>query len=191
MRSKAEKPPAKPRISAEAVEKIVRDHKVKDPVVLVGIRGYYAKTFSDPKKGQTLGNDRGIYDDAIMLLTPTAYATFNANADPSIFRRGIATLAEGVHPYKKGRHGISRGEGYPALRPATTGERLPVRRDGQAGTTFGVALNIHRGGLNTTSSEGCQTIHPEQWPAFIALVYEEMDRHKRAIIPYILTAQPS
>jgi hypothetical protein len=188
---KAEKPPARPRISAEAVEDIVQRHKVEQPVVLVGIRGYYAKTFSDPKKGQTAGNDRGIYDDAIMLLSPTAFATFNANVDPSIFRHGIATLEEGVHPYRKGNHGISRGDGYPALRPATEGERLPVRRDGQSGPKVGVAINIHRGGLNTTSSEGCQTIHPEQWPAFIAMVYGEMDRHGQQVVPYILTRQSS
>jgi lysozyme len=176
-------PPAKPRITADAVEKIVRQHGVSDQVVLVGMRGYYLNSMG--KRGV---NDRGIYDDAIALLTPTAYATFNANTDPSIYSPGIATLLPGVHRYRKGRHGISRGAGYPALRPATKGEVLPVTRDGRAGTATGIALNIHSGGRNSTSSRGCQTIHPSQWPAFQSLVYEEMSRHKQTTVPYILTA---
>ena len=175
-------PKSKPRISAEEVEKIVRQHGVTDPVVLVGIRGYYARTMGGP------GNDRGLNDDAIAVLSPTAYATFNANTDPSIFSPGIATLLPGVHRYRKGRHGISRGAGYPALRPATKGEALPVSRDGRAGTTTGIALNIHAGSRNSTSSRGCQTLHPYQWMAFQKLVYAEMSRHGQSTIFYILTA---
>jgi hypothetical protein len=175
-------PATKPRISAAEVETLVRRHKVTDQVVLVGIRGYYARTM-----GPTPSNDRGLYDDGIALLSPTAYATFNANTDPSIYSPGIATLVPGVHPYRKGRHGITRGAGYPALRPATKGEVLPVTRDGQAGVQEGIAINIHRGSFNSTSSRGCQTIHPGQWPAFQALVYAEMTRHAQTTIPYVLT----
>lgn len=176
-------PKSKPRISADEVEKIVRQHGVTDPVVLVGIRGYYLDSMGKPGV-----NDRGIYDDCIALLSPTAYATFNANTDPSIYSPGIATLLPGVHRYRKGRHGISRGAGYPALRPATKGEVLPVTRDGRAGTTTGIALNIHSGSRNSTSSRGCQTIHPAQWQAFQKLVYAEMSRHQQSTIPYVLTA---
>lgn len=176
-------PKTKPRITPRDVAKIITRHKVEDRVVLVGIRGYYLRTMGDPTK-----NDRGIYDDAMILVSPDAFATFNANVDPSIFRRGIATLVEGVHRYRKGRHGISRGAGYPALRPATTGERLPVRRDGQHGVFDGIAINIHKGGYKSTGSEGCQTVHPAQWDAFINLVYSEMKRNEQTTIPYVLTA---
>lgn len=175
-------PKSKPRISADAVEKIVRQHGVTDPVVLVGIRGYYLNSMGKPGV-----NDRGLYDDTIAVLSPTAYATFNANTDPSFYSPGIATLLPGVHRYRKGRHGISRGAGYPALRPATKGEKLPVTRDGREGTTTGMALNIHAGSRTSTSSRGCQTLHPSQWKAFQALVYEEMSRHQQSTIPYVLT----
>lgn len=176
-------PKSKPRISAGEVEKIVRKHGVSDQVVLVGMRGYYLNTMGKPAV-----NDRGIYDDAIAVLSPTAYATFNANVDPSIYRPGVASLVSGVHRYRKGRHGISRGTGYPALRPATKGEVLPVTRDGQKGVKQGTAINIHSGSRNSTSSLGCQTIHPSQWPAFQALVYEQMARYGQNTVPYILTA---
>jgi lysozyme len=135
-------------------------------------------------------NDIGIYDDAIFLVTPEVYATFNANTDPSALRPGIATLAPGTYRYKKGLHGISRGSGYPALRPATPGERLPVRRWNQKTKDYyydeGVAINIHKGSYNSTSSAGCQTIYPSQYDAFIALVYSEMKRNNQPTIPYTL-----
>jgi hypothetical protein len=175
-------PPSRPRLASSEVEKIIRRHKVADPVVVVGIRGYYRATMGDPAK-----NDRGIYDDAIFVwsLSPVCSA-FNANTDPSLFRSRVATLIEGVHRYRRGNHGVSRGPGYPAFRPATPGEALPVRRDGLPGVHDGIAINIHRGGYGTTSSDGCQTIPPSQWAAFYALLDGEMKRHKVTTFPYIL-----
>jgi lysozyme len=64
---------------------------IKDPlleeVFLIGIRGYYQDSMGKPGI-----NDRGIYDDAICLLAPNLFLTFNANTDPSVYRPGIATL---------------------------------------------------------------------------------------------------
>jgi lysozyme len=154
---------------------------IEDRVVLIGIRGYYSETF------QPSGNQRGIYDDAIILLSPSVHATFNANTDPSVYRKGIAVLKTGVHRFKKGNHGISKPNGgYPALRPANAKEELPVARD-KEGDSMGVAINIHRGSYNSTSSAGCQTIYPPQWDGFINLVYEEMARYNQKTIPYLLT----
>lgn len=174
-------PKSKPQLSRAEVETIIKDHKINEKVVLVGIRGYYKRTMGNP-----LTNDRGIYDDAIFVFAPTFFATYNANTDPSIFRKGIATLKEGVHYYKKGKHKILSPLGYAALRPATPDESLPVTRDGQTGTFKGIAINIHKGGYNTTSSEGCQTIYPNQWKSFQTSVYELMDRYNQKTIPYIL-----
>lgn len=175
-------PKSRPNASRAAVEKIVRQSGVAHEVVLVGIRGYYLDTM-----GKAGVNDRGIYDDAIIVISPNAFAAFNANTDPSIHRPGIATLVPGVHMYRKGKHGISRpGGGYPAFRPATPDEGLPVTRDGQHGTKRGIAINIHKGSRNSTSSLGCQTIHPDQWEAFRSLAYAEMDRHGQKLIPYVL-----
>lgn len=171
----------KPKITQDKVMEMVKPYNRPEPAIIVGIRGYYKDTMGLPGK-----NDRGIYDDAIILIGPGVFKTYNGNTDPSVTRKGIASLVPGVHIYRKGNHGISRpGGGYPALRPATPGEKLPVNRDGQ-GESLGVAINIHKGSYRSTSSEGCQTIYPDQWPEFIKTAYELMDRHGMKTIPYIL-----
>lgn len=176
-------PGGRPVQSQTAIRALAKEGGVKAKVFIVGIRGFFRDLM-----GRYGKNDLGIYDDALFLVGPDYYRTFNANTDPSKDRPGVATLRPGLHPYRKGRHGISRGPGYPALRPATAGERLPVMRDGRP--DYGVAINIHRGGLNTTSSEGCQTIHPDQWREFITNAYALMDDNEQAVIPYLLTVKP-
>lgn len=172
----------RPQESLNDIMRRVAAFSVKERVFLVGVRGYYRRTMGDPA-----GNDRGIYDDAIFLVTPKGIIAFNANTDPAIFRRGMASLAPGLHYYIKGKHGLSRpGGGYPALRPATADESLPVTRDGKTGPLKAIAINIHRGGYNTTGSEGCQTIYPGQWIEFISSVYNAMDKAGQKRIPYIL-----
>ena len=177
-------PPSRPQQAKSKTQALLTKARVADEVALVGVRGYYRDTM-----GEVGQNDRGIYDDAIFLISPNAYATFNANTDPSVKRQGIAVLKPGVHRYRKGKHGLSKpGGGYPALRPANPAESLPVTRDGQ-GDSMGIAINIHKGGYRTTSSEGCQTIYPAQWEAFVSLVYSEMDRAGQKTIPYLLTEE--
>lgn len=159
-------------------------------VYVISFRGYYQDSMGVP--GQ---NDRGIYDDCFCVVWPDGYQTFNANTDPSVYRNatpakgGIATLIPGLHYFKKGNHGISRpGGGYKAFRPATPDESLPVWRDGNtSGKIFrGVAINIHRGGYNSTTSEGCQTVFPDQYNEFQGLVYELMGRYNQVLLPYAL-----
>jgi lysozyme len=177
-------PPSRPQQAKSKTQALLTKARVDDAVALVGIRGYYRDSMGVPGE-----NDRGIYDDAIFLVSPNAYATFNANTDPSVKRQGIAVLKPGVHRYRKGKHGLSKpGGGYPALRPANPAEELPVTRDGQ-GDSMGIAINIHKGGIRTTSSEGCQTIYPSQWESFISLVYSEMDRAGQKTIPYLLVEE--
>ncbi|MBL0317209.1 MAG: hypothetical protein IPP69_16150 [Flavobacteriales bacterium] len=70
---------------------------------------------------------------------------------------------------------------------------MKIIRDGetrvQEGSNFGI--NIHRGGRTTTSSEGCQTIPPDQWTGFYELAKSEArriygDQWNKVVIPYIL-----
>lgn len=155
-----------------------------DGPALVGRRAYYRDTMGEPGK-----NDRGIYDDAIALVTPTAFATFNANTDPSRFSPGIAVLKPGVWRYKIGTHNISKPPQYRYKALVQAGP-VTVVRDGRGEDTGWFGINIHRGGRTTTGSLGCQTIHPAQWDAFIALVEGELVRHGIITIPYLLTERP-
>lgn len=175
-------PSSTPKASLARITKAVAKAKLTDTVVLVGVRGYYKDTMGKPGV-----NDRGIYDDALFIVSPTHFSAWNANTDPSAHRQGIASLVPGVHRYRRGNHGISRpGGGYPAFRPATPGEQLPVVRDGVTNPRPGIAINIHRGSRNSTSSEGCQTVPPQQWDAFYAALSGEMKRHGVTSFPYLL-----
>jgi len=193
-------PPSRPHLSREAARAVILARGVTDAVALLGVRGYYRDTMGKP--GQ---NDRGIYDDAVFVVSPTAFAAFNANtdpsADPSQQRVGLATLEPGVWRYKRGMHGYHSGNPYPALVQA---EPVIVRRDGTEaagphpdwGEPLGggrwrglFAINIHRGGRTTTSSLGCQTLWPDQWDAFFALAKGEMIRHVVDRVPYVLVTQ--
>lgn len=178
-------PKAKPQLKREDVEKILRANKV--PVgecALVGVRGFYLEGMGDASK-----NDRRIYDDAFFLVTPNAFASFNGNVDPNGTRKGkgtgskkgMANLKTGLWAYKPGKH-----RGYDAFVQAG---KVTVIRDGIDGDypdTGYFGINIHRGGISTTSSLGCQTIPPSQWDSFKGLFYGELARNKQKVFSYIL-----
>lgn len=175
----------KPKITRDEAVKLAKAAGAQDMVCLVGIRGYYRDTMGAPGR-----NDRGIYDDAIVLITQNVAASFNANVDPSLsgknrkIGKGYASLKPGVWRYKIGLHGINRGNPYKALVQAGP---VTVLRDGGPEETGWFGINIHKGGYSTTSSEGCQTLPLAQWPAFIALVESEMKRNNAKTISYVLT----
>jgi lysozyme len=177
-------PPAKPRLTANAIRKLLANHGVTEAVAMLGVRGYYRDTMGVP--GQ---NDRGIYDDALFIQAPAVTAAFNANTDPSRHRQGIASLRCGTWRYRIGIHGLSkpRKDQYVALVQAAP---VTVDRDNAAAETGWFGINIHRGGYGTTSSLGCQTVHPTQWAAFMATVHDQLSRNKQPTLPYVLIQGP-
>ncbi len=190
-------PPARPRLGSAELDALLAPHAIdraRYPVLVVGIRGYYMKTLGDPAS-----NDRGIYDDAIFLSSPSAMAAFNGNVDPSAYRPGHGVGAEkGMASLKPGAWFVHRFDKHRGKYLALCQRAGPVTvvRDGENGpyeTTGLYGINIHRGGYTTTSSEGCQTIHPSQWESFIALAVDQAKRYhgeawKDAVIPYVLLA---
>ncbi len=166
-----------------------------NPFIIAGVRGYYRQSM-----GPTGGNDRGIYDDALFIVSPAVFAAFNANTDPSIRRpgqgtgagKGIATLQPGLwQVHRFDNHRTSKSN-YPAI--CQRAGPVTVLRDGTNGTyldsgMFGI--NIHRGSWNGTSSEGCQTIYPSQWDSFMATARDQARRFhgsnwQSRVIPYVL-----
>ena len=181
--------PNRPQIKREALEDMITKAGVdlkKYPALIVGIRGYFRDTMG--VKGK---NDRGIYDDAMILLTPNVYATFNANTDPSVqFKVGRAVLKADFYPnsWKFDIHGGKSAQ-YPAICQRLG--NMTVIRDGQGEQIGMFGINTHRGGNNTTSSEGCQTIPPSQWTAYYNLAKSEWVRMygkdwNKVAVPYLL-----
>lgn len=67
----------RPKVTEKRIAEILVERGVRDPVAVVGWPGWFA-AMGRP------GNDRGIYDDAIIVASPTAFAAFNGNVDPKI-----------------------------------------------------------------------------------------------------------
>lgn len=169
-----------PKQSLNDTLKIIKKHNVTDKLVVVGVRGYFKDTMGKPGV-----NDRGIYDDAIFIVSPDCFISFNANCDPGAYRKHIANLKSGVWRYRLGIHGLSKPKflQYTALVQAG---KVTVRRDQEGDDTGYFGINIHKGGYNTVSSLGCQTIYPSQWPSFIETIKSQLKRHGQSTLPYIL-----
>lgn len=163
-----------PKMTREEVETIVKNSGVNSQVVIVGIRGYYRDSM-----GKVGANDRGIYDDALFVLSPKRFEAFQANVDPSVFRQGIATLKVGVYKVVKWIH---RGK-YAALQIIND----TVTRDGKSGEFTGRhGINFHYGAEDETWSEGCQTLPKSIYWKFLNLVYGELDKYDLDSFQYVL-----
>lgn len=182
-------PPEKPMASTEKLLKEIAHFNIdrtKYPLILIGVRGYYRNTMGEKGK-----NDRGIYDDAIFILTENAKVAFNANTDPSVIKAGRAVLQPGVYYAHKFDTHYGTASQYPAICQRLG--NVTILRDGQVKTEQGsrYGINIHKGGNTTTSSLGCQTIPPTQWDAFYQLAKSEAIRlykteWNKRVIPYAL-----
>lgn len=191
-------PATRPRLSSGRLHELLAPYRIdrnRYPLVLVGVRGYYLNSL-----GRSGTNDRGIYDDALFIDTLNTTTAFNANTDPSVVRKGrgsgagkgMARLKTGLWmAHRFGTHNGSRTS-YPAIVQRIS--NVTVIRDGVNGDyedTGMFGINIHKGGINTTSSEGCQTIHPSQWDSFYGLARGEAQRlyganWNKTTIPYLL-----
>ncbi|AFC22596.1 hypothetical protein phi1422_0076 [Bdellovibrio phage phi1422] len=130
-------------------------------------------------------NKRAIYDDAIFIVSKNLCKSFTANCDPGAYKKGIANLKAGNWLYKIGIHGLSKPKflQYTALAQADV---VTVARDEKGLDTGLFGINIHKGGYNSVSSLGCQTIHPSQWKEFIETVKNCTARYKQKTIRYAL-----
>jgi lysozyme len=177
-------PKNRPQQKRQDTERQLKSAGVTDPVCLVGIRGYYRDSMG--AKGK---NDRNLYDDALILVSPNVHAAFNANVDPARYGinpkigKGYASLKQGVWRYKIGKHGIRSGNPYTALVQAGP---VTVVRDGGKEETGFFGINVHAGSRTRVSSEGCTTLPPDQFPAFIALTQSEMKRNNAKTLSYVL-----
>lgn len=197
MATKSIIPTNKPRISDAEVYKLLSRYNLdaSKEVIFIGIRGYYADTFGAPRK-----NDRTYYDDALVLVGPNGVTKWNFNMDPGGYGhnpnaqpgpKGFANLQDGkVWTYQIGKH-----KGYDAFRQ---GANVTVVRDAfrLAGKDYPVliesgqfGINIHRGSWHRVSSEGCQTLPPNQWDAFQPLAYAWLKSNGQKKFPYLVVTR--
>lgn len=194
-------PSAKPRASLGVVMKTAQEAWDIEHVALplpdlfvLCVRGYYRDSMGVPRS-----NDYGIWDDAFFIVTPFGYSPWNGNSDPSRvgFNAGagkfMARLKPGVWTFRPLKHHASRPDGYMAFgqgdAPVTV-ER--IKTDGTLDQTetgcFGI--NLHRGGINGTSSEGCLTVPVEQWAKFRNVLDDALSRTSKKDFPLILINGP-
>lgn len=176
-------PPKRPELSREFAVQLLAQYGVSASAgpVLLGRRGYYRDAMGKPGV-----NDRGEYDDAMCLVSPKLYQTFNANTDPSGHGGKLPLLQPGVWRYQLGIHHPASPGAYPCLVQAGP---VTLTRDNGVTESGEFYIHIHKGGYNVTSSEGCQTIYPAQWQEFYDLVRSEMKRADVRTIPYVLTVR--
>lgn len=135
------------------------------------IRGYWPVSM-----GPTNKNDTNQWDDAWFLITPDRFVGIPANVDPTRYGwnagagKPMAVLNCGFWPFRLGPH---KGR-IPALRQISEDEAanipgVPDKGNFVVTRTYAIgdkrnqldvgyfAINMHRGGINSTSSEGCLT----------------------------------
>lgn len=174
-------PAARPQLSIVDARKLLAAYGVTDQTVIIAQRGYYRDTMGKPGE-----NDRGIFDDAFIVISPRVFRTFNGNTDPSAFGGHLAVLQPGVWDFKLGTHHPGTPNAYPCLVQAGP---VTVLRDNGVRESGEFYIHIHHGGFNTTTSEGCQTIYAPQWAEFFELVKGEMEFYGLASIPFVLTVR--
>lgn len=148
-------------LTREQVVKILADNGVNlasQKVALLVIRRTY------DGKAKT-----GTWDDEFYWIDLQGMATYEGNADPSKYKKDVATLKPGVWRYRIGNHGSKAYGSYPAYRQAAPVKVLRWQPDG----TFEEhdlkqSINIHHGSKTTgsTSSLGCLTVRYRDWDAF-------------------------
>lgn len=164
------------------------------PVIALGIRGALDKGAP---------NKIGGFDDILAVLTSDICEAFTGNTDPSTEIPGRANLVAGVSWFKPGFHHRDTPKQYPAF--AQDGPLTVVRwktedvAEGtidERGKCLGgglwlgdFAIHIHNAmGVNTTGSEGCQTLIMTEWPEYHELLLGELTKRNLSRFPYVLVA---
>ena len=157
---------------------------------VLAVRGYYSTTIGDA------GNDINAYDDAFFIVNNDKMTAWNGNTDPTRYGWNshadgyMARLKSGCWWFIKRMH-RGKYQAYGQGENTVTIDR--VKSDGtiartHSGDSFGI--DLHVGGYNGTSSEGCQTVPVEQWNAFRDTLNAMLVEGKMDKFAYILVEGP-
>lgn len=129
------------------------------------------------------GNEFGVYDDKMYIVTSSQVRVFTANTDPSNWVVGRAQMETGqIVYYRAGKHKLAypSPRGYAAFRQASNAW---FRRRGSGREFSNIAANLHHGGLSGgTSSLACQTVPVERWLEFRELIYDALGVTEKQVL---------
>jgi len=198
-----------PTLTHEQALDLVGRMKITDKVVFIGLRS------KDSVYGE---NDA--YTDTLGLLTPEGYSEWKLNTLPTKWTPGMACLVPGLYQFRKGIHGMHHlnldspkdkaaydwlldhvGQDHPDPNYRLTYwayREIPpftVVRNGQPGMHGDTVaepfwIDLHHGGVNTTSSEACQTVPIPIWPIVRMTGFAAMDKYNQSDIYYLLVEYP-
>lgn len=182
---------------------------VNDKLFIIGVRGYNALAdknkrsvyddalflvIDDQVSAYTANTDPSVDRKGIAVLQPGVYLykkglhgihhlNFNDAGDKHIYdelnRTGkdVAPIPGRLLPY----WALRQAGPVTVLRD---GSKTPETKQHPAEWPY---IDIHKGGLHSTSSEGCQTIYGDQWEEFRDKVFQAMLDFKQPLVKYILT----
>lgn len=187
-------PSSQPRAKLAAVmaaaQAAWKSHEPLPDFFVLAVRAYYRDSM-----GLAGENDVGQYDDAFFIVSPLGFSAWNGNTDPSRYGwnpnadKFMARLKPGcwkmIYRMHRGSYwAFGQGE-----HPVTV-ERM--RKDGsverQETGCFGI--DLHKGGVNGTSSEGCLTVPLAQWNDFVNRLRGTMNRLDASTFDLILVDGP-
>jgi hypothetical protein len=185
---------SRPTVVRAEIESAIAQYRLslsEHPVIALGLRA-----------GLTPGgNQVGGFDDALVVVTPELCETFTGNTDPSSETPGRANLITGISWFKPGKHHPGTPKEYDAFvqdGPITVRrwqtEDVPAGTKDARGECLGAglwrgdfAIHIHDAmGVNTTGSEGCQTVIKTEWPSYHTLLLHELITAGVTRFPYLL-----
>lgn len=185
-------------VALELIQRVGLALDATHPVISLGIRGGLEAVAGE--------NKVGVFDDAIAVVSADVCEAFIGNCDPSSETANRANLKAGVSYFKQGPHHPGTPKEYPAFVQAAPvivkrwgTEDVPAGTVDARGTCLGdgfwqgwFEIHIHNAmGMNTTGSEGCQTVREDQWPEYHDVLAGELKAHNVAVFPYALYERTS
>jgi len=156
-------PASKPKATRELIEKLLPTNRKR--VTVVAVRAYRSETMGKP------GNDVNMYDDAFFIVTQEHFSAWNGNTDPTRYGwnpnadKYMARLKLGHYMFIRRMHrgkylAFGQGENLVTVQRIKSDGSVAMEEEGLFG------IDLHKGGVNGTSSEGCLTLPASDWPAF-------------------------
>lgn len=195
-----------PTLTHEQAIDLAGSKGVTEKAVLIGLRSKKSVYGEQDAYTDTLGllTPDG-YTEYKLNTLPTKWSPGMACLQPGVwkFRKGI----HGMHHLDLEHNAEDKaayewllahpGQDHPNSKYSLTywaGREIPpmtVVRNGHAGTESDCAaapffIDLHHGGVNTTSSEACQTVPIAIWHTVRAAFFDAMDKYQQTEIPYIL-----